>query len=194
MRSSALSGGVGVGAGAGEVPVLAVTTEDAAPVLPAASVAFAVRLCEPVRKRAGGIAPRAAAVGCRRTDLGRAVIHLHDAVRFRGARQVQAAVGVGRRRCDRRGGWRNGVDPDDQRCAGVDRCGRRAGAAGRLALNVTAVGLRSFSRTGNVTIKAGQKDIVRDVAARRAALEIDIVRAAVKPVICDVDVGRVPTS
>ena len=42
--------GRGAGAGVGEAFVLTVTAEDAAPVLPAASVAFAVRLCEPVAR------------------------------------------------------------------------------------------------------------------------------------------------
>ena len=39
-----------VGVGVGGAPVLAVTAADAMPVLPAASVALAVRLCEPVAR------------------------------------------------------------------------------------------------------------------------------------------------
>ena len=69
--------------------VLIVTSiaEDTEPVLPAASVAVAVRLWVPLREGAGGVAPGAGAIGGGGTEQGGAVIDLDGAARLGGARQ-----------------------------------------------------------------------------------------------------------
>ena len=70
------------------------TAADAAPVLPAVSIALAVKLWLPVARLAAFIAPGAAAVGRRRPDLGRAVEHLHRAVRLGGAGAIHATIAM----------------------------------------------------------------------------------------------------
>ena len=110
--------------------------------LPATSIALAVRLWLPSASVAVAKRPGAAAIGGRRADLGGAVEHLHRAAGFRRAGQRQRIVvgdavadhaAVGRERGHGRGARGDRVDGDIQR--------RRGGAvlpAASIALAVKA--------------------------------------------------------
>ena len=113
LRRYAIAGAVGAA-----VSIVTVSAAEAALVLPAASVAVAVRLWLPFDSP-GGVAPGAAAVGGHGAEQGGAVVDLDRAVGRRRAGQRQRVVigdavagdaAVGRERRDRRGGRRSRVD------------------------------------------------------------------------------------
>ena len=81
-----------VGATGAIVSIVTLSAAEATPVLPAASVAVAVRLWAPLASAAVVIAPGAAAVGHRAAQQRRAVIDLDRCVGFRRAGQGQRIV------------------------------------------------------------------------------------------------------
>ena len=95
--------------------IVTLSAAEAAPVLPAASVAVAVRLWAPFGQRRRRIAPGPAAVGRRAAEQRRAVVDLDRAVGLRRAGQGQRIV-VGDAVADRAAVGRERGD------------GRRAGA------------------------------------------------------------------
>ena len=107
---------------------------EATPVLPAASVAVAVRLWAPLASAAVVIAPGAGAVGGGAAEQRGAVVDLDRAVGFRRAGQRQGIVigdavadgaAVGRERGDARGNRRRRVDGHAQRASRPRRYCRR---------------------------------------------------------------------
>ena len=140
-----------LGATGAAVSMVTLSAVEAAPVLPAASVAVAVRLWAPLASAAGGIAPGAAAVGGGAAEQRGAVIDLHRGVGFRRAGQRQGIVigdavahdtAVGRERGDARGNRGRRVDGDAQR-------GR--GRAGLPATSV-AVALRLWAPLASAAV------------------------------------------
>ena len=148
---------------------------EATPVLPAASVAVAVRLWAPFGQRRRGVAPGAAAVGGRAAEQRRTVIDLDRAAGLRRAGQRQRIVigdavanhaAVGRERGDRGCSRGRRVDGHVQRARG------RAGIAGRI-------GCRGGQAVGAIRQRrrrvAPGAAAVRQRAAeqRRAVIDLD---------------------
>ena len=124
-----------VGATGAVVSMVTLERAEAALVLPAASVAVAVRLWRAVGEGRRGVAPGPCSVGGGAAEQRGAVIDLDRAVGFRRAGERQRIVigdavaddaAVGRERGDRRGRRGRGVDGDAQRARG------RAGIAGSI--------------------------------------------------------------
>ena len=124
-----------LGATGAVVSMVTLSAAEAAPVLPAASVAVAVRLWRAVGERRGGIAPGARPVGGGAAEQRRAVEDLDGRVGFRRAGQRQRAVigdavthdaAVGRERGDARRNRRVVSMVTLKRCRG------RAGIAGGI--------------------------------------------------------------
>ena len=80
------------GAVGATVSTVTLNAAEAAPVLPAASVAVAVRLWAPSAQRRGGVAPGAGAVGGGAAEQRGAVVDLDGAVGLGGAGQGQRVV------------------------------------------------------------------------------------------------------
>ncbi len=123
-----------VGATGAAVSIVTRSAVEAAPVLPAASVAVAVRLWAPLASAAVVIAPGAAAIGGGGAEQRGAVVDLDRAVGLRRAGQRQRVVigdavadraAVGRERGDGRRHRRHRVDGDAERASRPRWCCRR---------------------------------------------------------------------
>ena len=117
---------------------------EAAPTLPATSVAVAVRLCVPFRQRRGRVTPGAAAVGRCASDLVRSIEQLDRCVGFsRSAQHQRIVVGdavarhttVRRERGNARRYRRRRVDGHAQRRRGCTGIAGRIGGGGGQAVH-----------------------------------------------------------
>ena len=173
-----------LGATGAAVSTVTPSAAEATPVLPAASVAVAVRLWAPLASAAVVIAPGAGAVRGGAAEQRGAVVDLDRAVGFRRAGQRQGVVigdavanraAVGRERGDARGNRRRRIDGDAQRGRGHAGIAGRIGGGGGQA--VGAIGKRS----GRVAPGAGA---IGGGAAeqRRTVVDLDRALASAVPV------------
>ena len=131
-----------LGASGAVVSTVTLRAVEATPVLPAASVAVAVRLWRTVGEGTGGVAPGAGAIGGGGTEQGGAVIDLDGAAGFGGAIEGQRVVagdvvadgaGVGGEGGDAGGQRGRGIDSDVEGGGGHPRvAGRVGGGGGKL--------------------------------------------------------------
>ena len=136
-----------LGASGAVVSTVTLRAVEATPVLPAGSVAVAVRLWAPLVRAAGGVGPGAGAIGGGGTEQSGAVIDLDGAVGFGGAVEGQRVV-AGDVVTDRARIGGEGGDAGGQRGRGVDSDVESGGSHPRVAGGIGGGGGEAVGAVG----------------------------------------------